>query len=626
MSREERSDAKRKNRDRESHELQRLLSVLSTPLHKQQLPSLPKKLDEKAPTSSPKSKTKSGDKEVDLLQQEWNNRASEDKLLRILSCLRIFIRDPSYQKAFIEMQGLKHFTQKLKATSEQYLEYGEREFTLGILKEMTTFFVVVVIVVESLALEVLVVFVYTIFIAVLVSNFVLIMLLSCTDVSILHSTLYALIGLGQSERPRAVIGELNCVDVLIRIVQDYDIVTKQLAINLLRTLCADVHVREQVKVFDGVPALLSLLDSENIKLLLNVVWILVQLSTDQDTRDEIRHLGGIPLLLSLLQEKNYVMDRNTSNLKSADLTRTPVLPLTEDASLEQRLFLKSAVCAAITELVLNDSNAQHIVAANGVHLLGKMIFPIHTKTAEDSIAAANLQKNAFRALRLLPPILFESFIDVGHYKRDLDAYTSLVENFNSLPESDLEEVREKFDGINQNRAATTFIRQYAVFEHLGSGAFGSVYKVKKQGNQTFLALKEISTVSPAFGKTNKEREKSVGEILNECVIVKEQSQCITFFRIPLFFFDVNDKLYIIMELIDGAPLGEHFNSLKEKGERFSEDRIWNIFTQIVLGLRYIHKEKRIIHRDLTPNNIMLGESDKVTISMSCLLSIANIVA
>ena len=36
--------------------------------------------------------------------------------------------------------------------------------------------------------------------------------------------------------------------------------------------------------------------------------------------------------------------------------------------------------------------------------------------------------------------------------------------------------------------------------------------------------------------------------------------------------------------------------------------------QIVLGLRYIHKEKHIVHRDLTPNNIMLGENDKVTIS------------
>lgn len=30
-----------------------------------------------------------------------------------------------------------------------------------------------------------------------------------------------------SERPRAIIGELNCVETLIRIVQDYDIVSKQ---------------------------------------------------------------------------------------------------------------------------------------------------------------------------------------------------------------------------------------------------------------------------------------------------------------------------------------------------------------------------------------------------------------
>ena len=71
-----------------------------------------------------------------------------------------------------------------------------------------------------------------------------------------------------------------------------------------------------------------------------------------------------------------------------------------------------------------------------------------------------------------------------------------------------------------------------------------------------------------------------------------------------------------MELIEGAPLYEHFNSLKEKGERFSEERIWNIFIQIVLALRYLHKDKKIVHRDLTPNNIMLGENDKVTISKS----------
>lgn len=35
-----------------------------------------------------------------------------------------------------------------------------------------------------------------------------------------------------------------------------------------------------------------------------------------------------------------------------------------------------------------------------------------------------------------------------------------------------------------------------------------------------------------------------------------------------------------MELIDGEPLAEHFASLREKQQRFTEERIWNIFIQV----------------------------------------------
>ena len=73
-------------------------------------------------------------------------------------------------------------------------------------------------------------------------------------------------------------------------------------------------------------------------------------------------------------------------------------------------------------------------------------------------------------------------------------------------------------------------------------------------------------------------------------------------------------LYIVMELVEGAPLIEHINSLQEKGQRFTEARIWSIFTQLVLALRYMHKEKHIVHRDLSPSNLMLGEGDHLTIT------------
>ncbi|VEL13387.1 unnamed protein product [Protopolystoma xenopodis] len=65
-----------------------------------------------------------------------------------------------------------------------------------------------------------------------------------------------------------------------------------------------------------------------------------------------------------------------------------------------------------------------------------------------------------------------------------------------------------------------------------------------------------------------------------------------------------------MELLEGASLGEHILAFAERNDRFQEERVWNIFIQLTLALRYLHKEKSIVHRDLSPNNVMLGEQDK----------------
>uniref|UniRef100_A0A8D2BG19 Serine/threonine-protein kinase Nek10 n=1 Tax=Sus scrofa TaxID=9823 RepID=A0A8D2BG19_PIG len=459
----------------------------------------------------------------------------------------------------------------------------------------------------------------------------LVNLLSARDTSVLLGALLALASLAESPECREKISELNIVENLLMILHEYDLLSKRLTAELLRLLCAERQVKEQVKLYEGVPVLLSLLHSDHLKLLWSVVWILVQVCEDPETSVEIRIWGGIKQLLHILRgDRNFVSDRSSiGSLSSANAAgRIQQLHLSEDLSpreIQENTFsLQAACCAALTELVLNDTNAQQVVQENGVYTIAKLILPNKQKNAANTHL---LQCYAFRALRFLfsmernrplfkrlfPTDLFEIFIDIGHYVRDISAYEELVSKLNVLVEDELKQIAENIESINQNKAPSKYIGNYAILDHLGSGAFGCVYKVRKLSGQNLLAMKEVNLHNPAFGKDKKDRDSSVRNIVSELTIIKEQLYHPNIVRYYKTFLE-NDRLYIVMELIEGAPLGEHFSSLKEKQHHFAEERLWKIFIQLCLALRYLHKEKRIVHRDLTPNNIMLGDKDRVTVT------------
>ena len=134
-----------------------------------------------------------------------------------------------------------------------------------------------------------------------------------------------------------------------------------------------------------------------------------------------------------------------------------------------------------------------------------------------------------------------------------------------------------------------------------------------------------------LGHTHEERSTSVGRILNEVNIIREQLRHPNVVRYYKCFQEgkglhpvrmsfitdcvpAGDHVYIVMELLEGTSLSDHITSLAERGSRFTENRIWKIFLQLVLALRYLHKEKKVVHRDLSPSNLMLSDEDKLTIS------------
>uniref|UniRef100_A0A3B3SH87 NIMA related kinase 10 n=1 Tax=Paramormyrops kingsleyae TaxID=1676925 RepID=A0A3B3SH87_9TELE len=527
---------------------------------------------------------------------EWLRQASPDNILGVLICLRLLIRDPHHQY--------------MESVSSDYLEGGYQIFAVDKLVNMTIFQKLSAVehqrawVIKCRAHETLV------------------KLLASRDTSALLGALLALTSLADLEYKEK-IGELPVVGSLLVILQEYDLLSKVSA-ELLRLLCPAPRIWEQVRAYEGVPVLLSLLQSDHLRLLGSAVWVLVQLCEDPGIAAEIRAWGGVQQLLHILRKREYISDRSSvETLSSANAAgRIQRQHVSEEFSPKETLenvMSLQACCAALTELILDDTTAHHV--ENGVYIIGKLVLP---QSSQPGPKATSLQCCAFRTLRFLFSVernrrlfklfsaeLFEMFIDVGHYVRDITSYEALQAKVSLLSEEELKSLREGIEAVNLHRSPLKVINGYAVLDHLGSGAFGSVYKVRRQNGQNLLALKEVNLHNPAFGKDKRERDVSVEKVVSELSVMKEQISHPNIVKYYKTFLE--DRLYIVMELIDGVPLAEHLNSLKEKQQRFTEDRIWNIFIQMCLALRYLHIEKKIVHRDLSPNNIMLGESDRVTI-------------
>ena len=78
----------------------------------------------------------------------------------------------------------------------------------------------------------------------------------------------------------------------------------------------------------------------------------------------------------------------------------------------------------------------------------------------------------------------------------------------------------------------------------------------------------------------------------------------------MFTDDENSSIYIAMEYMGGRSLDAIYKNLLERGGRISEKVLGKIAEAVLRGLSYLH-EKKVIHRDIKPQNILLNENGQV---------------
>ncbi|XP_064835457.1 serine/threonine-protein kinase 32A-like [Oncorhynchus masou masou] len=158
-------------------------------------------------------------------------------------------------------------------------------------------------------------------------------------------------------------------------------------------------------------------------------------------------------------------------------------------------------------------------------------------------------------------------------------------------------------GLGQsNKAPVTDDTEEINFDHfqilraIGKGSFGKVCIVQKKDTKKMYAMKYMNKLKCV-------ERNEVRNVFKEMQIMRnlEHPFLVNFW----YSFQDEEDMFMVVDLLLGGDLRYHL----QQNVHFSENTVKLYICEIALALGYL-RSKRIIHRDIKPDNILLDEHGK----------------
>jgi serine/threonine-protein kinase len=157
-------------------------------------------------------------------------------------------------------------------------------------------------------------------------------------------------------------------------------------------------------------------------------------------------------------------------------------------------------------------------------------------------------------------------------------------------------------------AAPTSFGKYFLTEKIATGGMAEIYLAKLLGPGGFEKHLIIKQIHPQYG--------DLPEFVQ--LFVREAKTLVSLSHgniVPVYELGVLEGTYFIaMEYIDGPTLSELLRAAPERSVRIAPAMAAFICAEVVKGLDYAHRKGAgVIHRDLSPRNVMLSRDGEVKI-------------
>ncbi|MEH2048638.1 serine/threonine-protein kinase [Nostoc sp.] len=156
-------------------------------------------------------------------------------------------------------------------------------------------------------------------------------------------------------------------------------------------------------------------------------------------------------------------------------------------------------------------------------------------------------------------------------------------------------------------AGTLIDNRYIIQKLLGQGGLGRTYLAfdTRRFNEACV-LKEFAPIGT--GESGLEQYRNLFK--REAKILHQLQHP----QIPKFLacFEGDGRLFLVQEYVDGKTYSRLLGELQRQGRNFSEDEVIQWLKNLLPVLEYVHQHN-IIHRDISPDNIMLPDGNNLPV-------------